>query len=545
MLNRNIGVIICSSSEELCSNLERLDIKEFCCQHPDISFVDWVDKQYLRNYILRNITSQIDGLLVLGNIDQKHIDIWTDALGNTDIPIFACEFVSIKALPAVSSGEYVKLLINAFTAKILAGWEVAREAAPVSIVKMFEAIDNPVMNRRQFLKMPLKLGKYEEVPVINSKRCIVSSSSCQLCVDACPTGALFKQDGSINIKNDKCVKCGWCTVSCPFGCIQIPSFTGPAGMALLEEMSPGTALPNGLSLIISCAAGCEEINKLRMDLSKTDTFINIRVPSLASVSYLHLIRAVELGFSRIILLCPDINCPRQESLKKWEAMFTFVKELLEIHDMVSPLLLIHNKSDIFRLLNAQKVSHSIYKSECQRKFNYSEQINYRLEFARRLNNFIKNSTGENTKYYDCPLPFFRISINSERCSMCGSCWEKCPSRAITLEKTSEGNIINFNYIQCISCRTCMLNCAEDAISIEKVLDLACLDEANIVLKSDELLKCKGCNKTIGTRSLIERVNQSLAGKGWLSNAEKIYYCSNCQVMDIESQLQNYLFPIQK
>lgn len=542
MLTRKIGVLICIGREKPSNNLDIIEIKEFCCQHSNISFIDWVDERHPRSYLLKNMPAPVDGLLVLGCTEQKHIDKWRDVLENTQLPIFACEFVSLRELPAENTGEYIKLLIKAYTAKILAGWEVAREAAPVGIVKMFEAIDKPAMNRRQFLKMPLKLGKYEEVPIINTQSCIAASSSCQLCVDACATAALIKQEGKIGLKEDKCLKCGWCTVSCPFGCIQIPSFTGPAGLALLEELAPGTGLDKGLSLLITCANGCEEMNKLSADLIKADTFITIRVPSLASVSYLHLIRAVELGFSRIVLLCPESNCPRQVSMKRWGEMFAFVKELLEMDDMASPLelLIIHDKCDIYQLLNA-KPNQPIYKREGYKESTHFEQKDYRLEFAQILKNFIKNSKGKKNKYYGSPLPFYRISINSERCSMCGSCWEKCPCQAITMEETPEGNIIKFNYVQCISCRTCLLNCAEGVISIEKVLDLANLDMGvNEVLKRDDLIKCKGCQNIIGTRSLIEKVNQDLVDKGWMNNAEKIYYCSDCQVTGIENDLIDFL-----
>lgn len=542
MLNREIGVLICSCRGKTGSKLNNVELNELCCQHPNISFINWVDELCLRPDLLKNMTGQVDGLLILGCTDQKHVDKWRDVMENTNLPIFACEFVDLKGLPADSSGEYVKLLINAYTAKILAGWEVASKAVPVGLAKMVEAIDKPAMNRRQFFRMSLKLGKYEEVPVINAENCLAARSNCQLCVDACSTRALIKHEGTICIKEDKCLKCGWCTVSCPFGCIQIPSFTGPAGLALLEGLAPGTAADNNLSLLISCGAGLEELNRLSRASFTHQPFIAVRVPSLASVSYLHIIRAVELGFSRIVFVCPGENCPRQESLSRWKSMMNFIKELLKTDDMEPPLelLITSDVDDVRILLNSKPANQPGYKRKVCKEFILSAKKDYRLQFAQCLEKLMEKSKGKNNKYYNSPLPFYCISINPELCSMCGSCWEKCPCQAITMENNPQGNLIKFSYIRCIGCRTCIANCAEQAITIDKVLDLDRLDRAeNEILKTDELIKCRTCQKPIGTRSLIEKVNLDLINKGWTNNAEKIYYCSKCQVMDIENDLTKH------
>jgi len=546
--DRKIGVLICSCKNRISSRLQKLDsIKEFCSCHPNISFMKIVDELCMEPGLLKKLKGQVDGVLVvLRCTNQKYIAKWKDVLESTGIPIFACEFVDIEKLPLKTDDQtdkYVKLLINAYTAKILAGWEVAREAEPVGIVKMFESIDKPVVNRREFLKMSLKLGKYEEVPVINTKNCIAASSNCQICVDSCSTRALIKKDGKICLKEDRCIKCGWCTVSCPFNCIQIPSFTGPAGLALLENLADVIELNDDFSLIISCAAGCEKINKISPDLIKKHALFIVQVPSLASISYLHLIRAVELGFNRIILLCPESNCPRQKALGKWEPMFSFIKQLLEANGVNCPLQLekTHNKRDIeqfFYLLKPASRSNSRIKTPIELD---PKENDCRLKFVQSLNNLIKTGIKKN-KYYDSPLPFYCISINPEQCSMCGSCWEKCPCQAITMEETFQGNIIKFNYIKCIGCGTCIYNCAENAIVIDKKLDLGNLfEELNVVLKIDELIKCKGCPKIIGTRSFIEKVKQDLINKGWLNNVEKIYYCSDCQVMELEHEMLKGIF----
>lgn len=41
------------------------------------------------------------------------------------------------------------------------------------------------------------------------------------CVKACPTGALYKENGITKITPSKCIGCNYCTDACPFGAINV------------------------------------------------------------------------------------------------------------------------------------------------------------------------------------------------------------------------------------------------------------------------------------------------------------------------------------
>ncbi len=47
---------------------------------------------------------------------------------------------------------------------------------------------------------------------IDSRTC--QGLECELCIKACPTKALYWQDGKIGIVNDLCVYCGSCVLNC-------------------------------------------------------------------------------------------------------------------------------------------------------------------------------------------------------------------------------------------------------------------------------------------------------------------------------------------
>lgn len=51
------------------------------------------------------------------------------------------------------------------------------------------------------------------------------------CLENCPTGAISKraEDGVVLINRDRCIGCGYCTWSCPYGAPQLNTKTGKMG----------------------------------------------------------------------------------------------------------------------------------------------------------------------------------------------------------------------------------------------------------------------------------------------------------------------------
>ncbi len=58
-------------------------------------------------------------------------------------------------------------------------------------------------------------ARFHGRPLIDTNRC---RPGCAICIDACPSGALF-QDGGIRLDLGKCLFCGDCRESCPSGAV--------------------------------------------------------------------------------------------------------------------------------------------------------------------------------------------------------------------------------------------------------------------------------------------------------------------------------------
>jgi len=79
---------------------------------------------------------------------------------------------------------------------------------------LMETAEKEKKKRREELLAPLEIKEFFVEGSISIDKRTCKGVECKLCIEACPTSALFWKAGEIGIIEELCVYCGACVLSC-------------------------------------------------------------------------------------------------------------------------------------------------------------------------------------------------------------------------------------------------------------------------------------------------------------------------------------------
>jgi len=130
--------------------------------------------------------------------------------------------------------------------------------------------------------------------------------------------------------------------------------------------------------------------------------------------------------------------------------------------------------------------------------------------------------------------FGRILVDAGACTLCMSCSSVCPSKAI-----NAGNDIpklEFHESNCVQCGICASACPENAITLEPRLIADALQRRRAVTLHEETpFCCINCGKAFATQSLIDNMQQKLAGHYMFQSErakQRLLMCEDCRMVDV-------------
>lgn len=253
-------------------------------------------------------------------------------------------------------------------------------------------------------------------------------SACQKCLAVCNDQVISIVDGKPVLDNDKCVQCGRCIAACP-------------------EQAIAGILPHR--------------NIIQNQLVLTDQSF----PTLKELLILH-----KKGIKSII--CEEEACiPMMEELL--EEANSMLRELGE-----SPFSISSVKSVRGEERYSRREVFSLWKKESTSLLQQFTPAKWRF-----------NHHHFDLKKYFSDYQFTTISLNIEKCTICGVCQRICGKKCFDIQR--EHFFINLK--DCSSCQLCVDTCPEKAIWIEdKILKV----EGTLLPIYEK--DCKICNHTFNT-----------------------------------------------
>ena len=461
---------------------------------------------------------------------QSKANIWQDIdAANSSL----CFTKVVDILSEISSdfsdteiSDRIKLLMASQISKAFSCSDISQDN-----LKLCFSLSQSEITRRNLASS--LLPRYEIIPAISQDDCL--GSSCKLCADVCPIGAIVDSEGGSKIDKSSCTGCGACVNACPRGAISYP---GCSAVELEREiealLSNQVELPYRI-IAIACQS-CFDADDSGMKNCSPGIF-TIKVPSLAVISPLLLLNAFNMGADGIALIHNEENCASKMHQQSLCNTIHFVQKLLDRCGIDRNRVWYINKVDSNASeLNGElrrfadkiiSLGHTPFKSAAG-----SMTFEGMYSLAAIIKEMdTKLQLPEEGVLSGEDVPFGIVSIDQPSCSGCGVCAQSCPAGVISTEISGDRSSLKltFNHAKCIACGLCANICPEKCMKVSKTLDFARLSNLEETIFENEFVRCHNCSKPYATKSMIDILKHKLENAGTLST-EWAEYCPSCRVV---------------
>jgi ferredoxin len=290
--------------------------------------------------------------------------------------------------------------------------------------------------------------------VVDASRCLrmrFSESSCRLCIDSCPHGAVTL-DGGLDINPEQCRGCMLCTSVCPVGA--------------LEQTGDFYACLAKLSKVPEPVLGC----------IRTKECSNATLACLGGLSKEHLLTLYHTQTGRLTLnLSTCANCPNSESVPALKQRLLTISAA-DLADGTCRIDLTESARDIHfrdesldRRSFLKSLGTTLFRSAATVYSDTNDHKRQRCEYAQKrvpLRRELLNRTRDNLSQQLAVLTGKQfdshISCN-EHCTTCQSCVAICPTGALHTDLPDSPP--TFNRLLCTGCGLCREFCMEGALQI--------------------------------------------------------------------------------
>lgn len=361
-----------------------------------------------------------------------------------------------------------------------------------------------IRTRRSLLLADLA---YEPVAAVVGTRC-AATAGCALCVAACPAGAIARDDGRVVVERSRCDACGACVAACPREAIELPAYRGEELWAEIDTLltGPDGALgPRGIAFV------CRHVELA----GEAAGWLPVEVPSLRLLDATWVVRCFDAGASAVAV----VECERcvDETVR---AGVVWCSALLEAI----------GSQDRARLIPAGSPELAASPPPLDRAPRSSESFPGAAAAVLSLVGSDRSMDGADLA--GPGSPFGRVSVDAERCTMCGACAKACPTGALALAETERELALTLDHACCVACSSCARACPEGAgvIEVVRATSLALLREGPVPLARDVQARCIRCGGPIAPGTMLGRVAALLGDEHAHIVPTLFRYCSTCRLL---------------
>ncbi len=401
------------------------------------------------------------------------------------------------------------------------------------------------------LELQSMVGEFEKPRFFSYKQKLCAHSrndkiGCSACIDVCSASAISSEPKRQEIKVNPhlCVGCGACTSVCPSGAL---TFTYPRaneqGVRIKTLLSTFNRAggKDAVLLLHSQEAGVRLIDDLgrTAQLDKATLGVPARVLPLplwhtASTGIDLWLTALAYGASQVWILMTGEEAPQY--VAALQAQIEVAQSILTGLGYQGEHLRILRARDARDLAAldaqlqappAQTVGHAA---------SFAVQADKRVNLELALEHLVAQATQrpDIIALPDKGSPLGALRIDRQRCTLCLSCVNACPSAA--LQDNPQTPQLSFIEKNCVQCGLCVTTCPEKALALTPQFSLSPQRKQAVVINEMQPYVCIRCSKPFGTLKAIESMLGKLAGHAMFQGAaaDRLKMCADCRVIDIFS-----------
>ena len=377
-------------------------------------------------------------------------------------------------------------------------------------------------------QLPELIGEFDKPRYVkvNSDICAHHRNGidgCNRCLNFCPADAIASVDHKIEIDPYLCHGAGSCTNACPTGAISYDLPTPQALHSYLNKLVTrfrSAAQTAPVILFHDASLGASLISD-----ELPGAILPIELEEITVASMDHWMAALAWGARQILVLNTEATAPTLTQMLNGE--LKLANEILDEMGQPQRVSVIEAKqiAELAALIEPSASWPVIVPGE------FAATTKRETLYA-AIDHLNSQAASTDACLSKSNIPYGKVSVNTDNCTLCLSCVSTCPTQALT--DGGDKPALYFVEQDCVQCGLCESACPEKVISLTPQINFdAAARQSRQTLNEEAPFECIRCGTPFATQSMVQRMLDVVGGHSAFSaNTERLKMCSDCRVKDM-------------